>query len=414
MSMKLNLTNQRLVCLPWLVLVLASCTTSGGPSDGPRIGGESHFLQVCGQAADCPEGLDCLCGVCTVSCDDVGDCQGLLGETGTCFEVVSDSGNDGLGICNEREVDGVCLPECGSPGAGPCVQGDGLVVPNSQGDTVRPIPIPVAATSDALADEEGTHYAALSAHPGRGDILLVFRDSDRPAADYQSFLATAALAGFHALLIDYDTTPYVEAECPDEPEQEAISCLVDARTETLFGVTLDGDSINGFTTRAWALYEYLEREYPQFWEYQTTDVDAWEALEPTLVAHGDGGPLAMEYARNVSMNRVVFVQAHVLDQETEKDVLFEELATPLDRLHFLAPDVPGWDEYGTSFTAAGIDDEVDMVQLTDGPVPDGRRLVLMQDLPETITSLILDSGLDEEMITRLIPIWTHMLGGELP
>ncbi len=71
--------------------------------------GETHFLRACSAAAHCSNGLDCVCGVCTVRCDDNGDC-GDQGDQAVCRP--SDCSSER--ICDvECEEDGDCA-ELGS------------------------------------------------------------------------------------------------------------------------------------------------------------------------------------------------------------------------------------------------------------------------------------------------------------
>jgi hypothetical protein len=57
-------------------LVLGVAGSCGGTTGGPTNGSESHFLDSCG-AAGCPDGLSCLCGVCTRRCGSAEECTPL-------------------------------------------------------------------------------------------------------------------------------------------------------------------------------------------------------------------------------------------------------------------------------------------------------------------------------------------------
>jgi hypothetical protein len=52
-------------------LALVCC----GDKSGPTVGSETHFLSLCDDA--CPDGTECLCGVCTASCSEARQCADL-------------------------------------------------------------------------------------------------------------------------------------------------------------------------------------------------------------------------------------------------------------------------------------------------------------------------------------------------
>ncbi len=69
-----------------VVIALAAVLAAAlGCSKATEIGGsgETHFLRACSAAAHCSNGLDCVCGVCTLRCDDNGDC-GDQGDQAVC------------------------------------------------------------------------------------------------------------------------------------------------------------------------------------------------------------------------------------------------------------------------------------------------------------------------------------------
>lgn len=95
------------------LVVLAACLD--GTSDA-HVGSESHFLSTCDDT--CPDGLSCICGICSVPCDSSSDCAGLpLGSQ--CFPVSLALGCEGpapsFGFCDvECELDA----DCGDLGEG--------------------------------------------------------------------------------------------------------------------------------------------------------------------------------------------------------------------------------------------------------------------------------------------------------
>src|SRR5688572_12849318 len=74
-------------------------TTEGGD------GSETHWLTACQATSDCERG-ECLCGVCTVSCDSVRDCPAPLN---VCLAQTPDGAE-----CVER----ICGRSVGGPGDG--------------------------------------------------------------------------------------------------------------------------------------------------------------------------------------------------------------------------------------------------------------------------------------------------------
>lgn len=71
-------------------------------------GGETHFLRECSRGA-CPEGLSCICGVCTIACDDDDACTGL-GERAACRDTKSES----LSCEGEAPAAQICDATCSS------------------------------------------------------------------------------------------------------------------------------------------------------------------------------------------------------------------------------------------------------------------------------------------------------------
>ncbi len=74
----------RLPVLALFALIGAFSCRSG--SGTPEVGSESHFLSVC--SGDCPNRLSCLCGACTRTCADNGECS-TLASGATCVGVES-------------------------------------------------------------------------------------------------------------------------------------------------------------------------------------------------------------------------------------------------------------------------------------------------------------------------------------
>ena len=58
----------------------------GCESGSPKTGSESHFLTDC--QATCGSGFECLCGVCTESCDSDATCAAIYADA-ECVDVAS-------------------------------------------------------------------------------------------------------------------------------------------------------------------------------------------------------------------------------------------------------------------------------------------------------------------------------------
>lgn len=86
-----------------LLLVLGvSC---GSSSDGPVAGSQTNWLKLCDGSSECGE-LECICGMCTLSCSEIDECTGLTG--GTC---VAADDPAALAECGGTPPPtGVCLP----------------------------------------------------------------------------------------------------------------------------------------------------------------------------------------------------------------------------------------------------------------------------------------------------------------
>jgi polyhydroxybutyrate depolymerase len=91
-------------------LVGALCVMLLAPAcrgDGPQTGSETNFLTSCD--AGCPEGLACICGVCTRACSSDDDCASLA--SGTECTAVAARGSEAA--CPKGETDEFCDLPCG-------------------------------------------------------------------------------------------------------------------------------------------------------------------------------------------------------------------------------------------------------------------------------------------------------------
>jgi hypothetical protein len=102
--------NRRILGL--VLPLLLACTKTSDPSPGSQ----THFLDTCD--GNCPSGLVCLCGVCTLECDDGDDAMcAERAESATCSAA---SGSEQACAGAERVCDVECASdrECGALGAG--------------------------------------------------------------------------------------------------------------------------------------------------------------------------------------------------------------------------------------------------------------------------------------------------------
>ena len=68
-------------------------------SGGPSTDSETHWMQSCSEDADCGDGLDCLCNICTSACDD--DCSSVADDA-SCLDTDDDC----------PDADAICQAEC--------------------------------------------------------------------------------------------------------------------------------------------------------------------------------------------------------------------------------------------------------------------------------------------------------------
>lgn len=104
-------TSMLLTCGALLVLLVSVAPSCGGRSlskteaNGDGTDSHTHWLGRCVEDEDCAEGLDCVCGVCSRSCDTEAACV-ALGEAPVCIEFTCASGDD------ESRVMALCTREC--------------------------------------------------------------------------------------------------------------------------------------------------------------------------------------------------------------------------------------------------------------------------------------------------------------
>lgn len=92
-------------CLAVVVALGAFALTScrAGPS-AESTSGETHFLTLCDPGATCGGGLQCICDVCTLPCDEQNACTSLPGSR--CVDVAEAS------ACTTAVTSGICDVRC--------------------------------------------------------------------------------------------------------------------------------------------------------------------------------------------------------------------------------------------------------------------------------------------------------------
>ncbi len=96
----------------------------GCRSESPQVGSQTNWLRACDSPDACGE-LVCVCGTCTLGCDDTSDCGGLGAEScmladDTAVTAACDGRRATIGMCLPSCVDESC-PEGTSCVAGACV-----------------------------------------------------------------------------------------------------------------------------------------------------------------------------------------------------------------------------------------------------------------------------------------------------
>jgi hypothetical protein len=153
-----------------VVALAASCSDFHAKE---QEGGETHFLRECLWGA-CPEGLSCICGVCTIACEDDDTCTGL-GERAACRDTESKSlscegESPTLQIC-----DATCSSDeqCGALGADyRCIENrcraKSIDEDRSKADPLVMIVLDTSASMERKAGCECTTFSCIECLPACG------------------------------------------------------------------------------------------------------------------------------------------------------------------------------------------------------------------------------------------------------
>jgi len=156
----------------FLVMILAGLTLSSCSSspDGSKANGETHWMQQCTNSDACGSGLDCVCGICTTSCDNLqpAECDGAP-EASIC---ISDKLKTGLG-CVVETMESLCLPSCDGGCSSDSTCTEGACVPNFV--LAEPAPERDLATgSNATEDDEDVGGAGENNDDSASSVDSVF------------------------------------------------------------------------------------------------------------------------------------------------------------------------------------------------------------------------------------------------
>jgi hypothetical protein len=181
----------RLAALLALCLLLALLACSG-PQGGKETGSETHFLRDC--ALGCG-GLDCLCGVCTRSCDSDASCA-TLSKIATCVAPA----NRSVQTCSAMEMTPICDVPCATHDE--CTE-LGVEFSCTSGHCRLPVAAPCERSDPTGAGVVLIGDVMLELTPFDVDLTTLARASGAFAADAtfrnyaaaaESFLASGSLA----------------------------------------------------------------------------------------------------------------------------------------------------------------------------------------------------------------------------
>lgn len=377
-----------------LLLCLACLACDGPAPSGPTVGGESHFLEACNDAA-CGEGLACICGVCTRTCE-----AGGCGDDALCF-----TRDAAALICSPEPA--ICLPRCAEGAAGICAADDGLQLPDPLAQVPPQYVTLGEITGEALPAEVAEIEQVVFSPPDTpsGEIVLYLPKARSRAVDSSTFLAAAALDGHFA----FGLSLVERAPCAAE---DPVACWGEARRAACFG------AIQPPYPARWQTPDSILFRADRLIAHQASRDARLAALLPDgavdwtrvhLVAHRDAAPLALEIARALPVASVGILAGPLVDVPAE----LPGVAAPSTALRFAIraddPDreaiVAQWtDAAGARPTPWGI----------TAPRAEGTAWIVepagIGSLEGTFDSLLLDQRLDAEQVHALRPLWRHLIG----
>jgi hypothetical protein len=107
----------------WFLLSVAAGAIAGcgKVADEGELGGETHWLRTCSQASECGGRLECLCGVCTATCDDDATCGAITADA----RCVARGSTPFAGDCSAAAPARLCADAPSEPGPAPSAGGTG-------------------------------------------------------------------------------------------------------------------------------------------------------------------------------------------------------------------------------------------------------------------------------------------------
>lgn len=179
----------RLACLFGALALLLACQAK----DPIETGGETHFLKTCSGADDECGGLTCVCGVCTVLCDDTAACANFAdavcvepGAHGTCSSVdrrcdVECRNDDDCASVSQFHVcdDGTCRTQSPKPETeAPEVEaGTSTSVATTSGSVATSSEAPVIAEDGAAPIPDAAGGPACESSTTSPNEVLIIGDS---------------------------------------------------------------------------------------------------------------------------------------------------------------------------------------------------------------------------------------------
>lgn len=376
------------------VLILLACNTNPG-TKSPTVGGESHFLTACTDET-CGDGLSCVCGVCTRTCE-----AGACGDAAVCFE----RQNEAQLICSAAPA--ICLPVCTDADDGICAT-DGML---QYLDPVEAVPmqfnqlVTVGQTTEEMLPvevAEAQHQVVVPPGDTSGRVVLFLPKSSSVPRHSQVFLASAALEGHFAFGLGYTRGPH---DCDDASPP---ACWAAARRATVVG---DGESVDSVLFRAESLLNHYRTLDERLFPGGAID---WSTVH--IVAHRDAAPIAVEIARERTVASVGIVAGALVDHPSE----LADFEAPSTAYRFAVradDDAQRADLEGqwTSLTGATLTDWAVSDPPADGTgwIVDPAGLRGLEPVGDTaFDSLLIDERFGAEQRHALRPLWRHLIGAD--
>lgn len=111
----------RVGCAGTLALAAGGSVAMGCGGGGPQVGSQTNWFVECSSKRDCGDGLSCLCGHCTQTCESDASCADLPGAS--CLD---EEGSSAVAVCGGQTAPArLCMPRCTAEGT--CAAGSSCV-----------------------------------------------------------------------------------------------------------------------------------------------------------------------------------------------------------------------------------------------------------------------------------------------